>query len=732
MDPEGVDGSGFTHGAMDGEPLDVDAILATAAPREPEPEARDLPEFEGAPAGMGEAAGVLAAAWPKTSRHQASLALCGALARAGWPEEMIGQFAAEVSEQAQPGNGLLREKRLPQARSSVEKVRAGEAVAGWPSLIALLGAAGPDAVHRACELLDIPTSIPLRDEKLLQAFADALPEPEPVSQALLLAHIEGAVRALGRSRAPDKIVARDLLKRVHRGDFISDRIEDRTAALAHAAVAVWQVAPPGTTAEQVCSAMTPSAGAAAADLAEIAVAARPVAAGLEPLVVPPKPPRAERDQRPPPDSMAEPQDDDQLRGLLVLDKKEEGFRASPKNIELILRFAADVRGQMRFNVVTKEIEVTGGRFQGTTAGTLDTAVMNWLESHWQICAKSIGQVNTQITYVARTWYPHDPVAEYLDHLVWDGVPRLDSWLVDYLRAETDDWYASRVGSMFMVSAVARALDPGCKVDTVLVLIGEQGIKKSQSWSILGGNWFSDTPLVMGDKDSRLLAQSRWIVELAELKSLLSDEEASKAFLSQRQDDFRVPYGRTVEKFNRRCVFAGTTNEEEFLKDPTGNRRYRAIRIVGVCDTESLSRDRDQLWAEAVRRYRSAELNPDLADRQCPGERWWFSDAEEVLARPIIDRHRLETPWADMIRDWLKTQQGPTGPSHQSWTTPEVAQRALQLGSMEIQRQIKDVRRACKEAGLRLVDRVWVRAGAKPQAQVVDATAAEAISPENPN
>ena len=196
-----------------------------------------------------------------------------------------------------------------------------------------------------------------------------------------------------------------------------------------------------------------------------------------------------------------------------------------------------------------------------------------------------------------------PVREYLDKLKWDGEARLAGWLVNYAGAEDND-YVRAVASIVLIAAVRRVRQPGCKFDELLVLESPQGTDKSTALGILAvhEDWFTDDlPL---DADSKVLMEriaGRWIAELAELKGLRrSAVEHVKAMLSRRVDKARLAYGRMTTEQPRQCVFFGTTNDSEYLRDMTGNRRFWPVKIDKF-DLALLRRDRDQLWAEAVAR-----------------------------------------------------------------------------------------------------------------------------------
>lgn len=339
-----------------------------------------------------------------------------------------------------------------------------------------------------------------------------------------------------------------------------------------------------------------------------------------------------------PRGKVDPPSDDAIRARMVCTEK-----LAPKpcgsNIELVLRHSGELRERIRFNEITRTVEVTAGMFADEHSNGLDIALKNWLETHWGLFV-SASDVGKQLLRIARMFGSYDPVKEYLRQVgsTWDREKRIDTWLVKYCNV-VDTGYARKVGARFLISGAARGLQPGCKVDTVLILRGHQGFRKSTTFDILGGEFFSDSPMELDNKDSRITAASRWIVELGELSSIRqSGLEQHKAFLAARKDYVRPPYGAVNEEFLRHCVFAGTTNAAEFLIDDTGNRRFWVVTVRSRIDIESLRRDRDQLWAEAVVRYRA-------------GERWWFDDHEQIEADQVADEFGEEDPWADKLETW---------------------------------------------------------------------------------
>lgn len=270
-----------------------------------------------------------------------------------------------------------------------------------------------------------------------------------------------------------------------------------------------------------------------------------------------------------------------------------------------------------------------------------TRMRMWAEEAWGIRA-SRDVFYRGVTQIAARKKAYHPVRDYLNSCadIWDNIPRLDTVATRYLGAQSKTGSHDMFMRWFLIAAVARVFQPGCKVDTCLVLEGAQGMKKSTFFSILSGEWFADSPIAIGNKDAFLNIRGSWIVELAELGSYLKkDQDVIKQFLSSPVDKYRPPYATEAEDFPRQCVFCGTVNEFSYLKDATGARRFNPIRVTNV-DTVSLKRDRDQIWAEAMLAWRS-------------GARWWADTREDVELAELAqeDRFVLDA-WEQPIQDYV--------------------------------------------------------------------------------
>lgn len=265
---------------------------------------------------------------------------------------------------------------------------------------------------------------------------------------------------------------------------------------------------------------------------------------------------------------------------------------------------------------------------------------------------SDGEMRAGIMRIATARSFH-PVRDYLRGLVWDGVPRLERVAADLLgaRDELSAVYLCR----FFVSAVARALDPGCKVDTCLVLVGDEGMKKSTFFRVLGGAWFKDSKVDITDRKGMMLMHSAWVYEWPEIDRMLERKHDSdvKAFVSQSSDSYVPMYGRAVDDRPRSSVAVGTTNKEQFIASATGSRRWWPVSVQKRIDADWLAANRDQLWAEAVYFFDAftREKAAGMVDDANP-YRWWLSDEEDARRAARNEEHLTVSPDLERVESWL--------------------------------------------------------------------------------
>ena len=237
------------------------------------------------------------------------------------------------------------------------------------------------------------------------------------------------------------------------------------------------------------------------------------------------------------------------------------------------------------------------------------------------------------------------------HLRWDGKTRLDNWLINYCGAE-DDVYVQEAGRCWLLGAVSRAYSPGCKFDNCLILEGKQGIGKTTALEILSNGWVVQLKTFNDEKAIENI-QGKWIIEIEELDAFnRSETDTIKSFISARKDTYRVKYNKHSEDRLRTCVFAGTTNKNNYLQDETGARRFWPVWCNQI-DLEALARDRDQILAEAVHRYKEGEsvlMNKEAAalalenqSARYQGHSWeeiiseYCEDKEEVTRQEIYEK-----------------------------------------------------------------------------------------------
>ena len=333
------------------------------------------------------------------------------------------------------------------------------------------------------------------------------------------------------------------------------------------------------------------------------------------------------------------------RELLI--KNEKGStKPLLANAITALRLAPEWSGVLSYNELScRIIKLKQPPFTPSTTGNWtdedDILTAEWLQrNHIEVGINAAAAAAQAIAH-ERTFHP---VRDYLTTLKWDGEPRISRWLTTYLGVEWSE-YSSQVGSKWLISAVARIMRPGCQVDTCLVLEGEQGIRKSSALRLLAGDdWFTDQISDLSNKDSSQDLNGKWIVEFSDLGQMSRAEAGVlKAFLSRRIDHYRQSYGRRTQDFPRQCIFAASTNKDNWAGDETGARRFWPIRC-GAIDIAALAHDRDQLWAEALSLFSD-------------GANWWLEDSAVITAATEEQSARFETDaWDHKVWNWILEQE----------------------------------------------------------------------------
>ncbi len=371
-------------------------------------------------------------------------------------------------------------------------------------------------------------------------------------------------------------------------------------------------------------------------------------------------------------------DDADYSWMEKLDVRKNGdVLSTAHNIILILQNDQRLAGKIAYNKFSYRPALLGDLpwrklDEGSTWQDRDDASLrNYLESVYNISGQ--GKIFDAFTEVQQKNAFH-PIRDYLDGLEWDGVPRLDTLFIDYLGAEDTD-YIRAVTRKILTAAVARVREPGCKFDNILVLVGKQGKGKSYIIKKLGQGWHSDSLSTVTGKEAYEQLQGAWLIEMAELSATRKAEaEAVKHFISKQEDSYRVAYGRQTSVFPRQCVFFGTTNDNTFLKDKTGNRRFWPVVIHHTKPIKSIWDDLnkheiDQLWAEAVHYFEKKEplyLGRELEDQ----------------AQKVQEMHTEESERFGMVQEFLELA------LPAEWDTKDISERRMFIHGSDFGEQAK--------------------------------------------
>ena len=334
--------------------------------------------------------------------------------------------------------------------------------------------------------------------------------------------------------------------------------------------------------------------------------------------------------------------------LTKLDVNGKGqYLSSARNVKLILENDPGLVGAVAMDDFAHRITVLRSLpWRKLSRGSVwadsdDSGLRNYLEEVYNIKGK--GMIEDALSEVT-TRHAFNPLRDYIEGLTWDGIPRIDTVFIDYLGAE-DTSLNRTMTRKSLVGAVARILRPGIKFDNVLTLIGRQGQGKSYILSRLARGWYSESLTTVQGKEAMEHIQGFWIIELAELAAIRkADFEATKQFISKQEDAFRAAYGRRTERHPRQCVFFATTNVSDFIRDPSGGRRWWPMTVDKekrrMSPFDDLTDDViDQIWAEAADAFRG-------------GEPLHLSEADEAEAQMLQAAHTDESPLTGPIREYL--------------------------------------------------------------------------------
>ncbi|WP_270506472.1 virulence-associated E family protein [Paraclostridium sordellii] len=345
---------------------------------------------------------------------------------------------------------------------------------------------------------------------------------------------------------------------------------------------------------------------------------------------------------------------------LEVDKKGM-YKASNKNIVTILENDINLKGKIAYNLFSNRTMIKGDlpwrsvsdKVRGDIWQDSDDANLRvYIDITYGIVAPY--KINDGLAIIEKKNKYH-PIIDYLNSNTWDKISRVDTLMIDYLGAE-DCEYTRSITRKMLVAAVSRVFNPGIKFDYMLVLVGRQGIGKSYIINLLGREWYSDSLNTVYGKEAYEQLQNAWILEMAELSATKkADAEAIKHFISKTEDSYRQAYGRRVDTFKRQCVFFGTTNENEFLKDRTGNRRYWPLMVGVNKPLKNLFKDLNkneinQIWAEALYLYKCGEkliLEGDVErEANLKQEQHLESNSKEGMIREFLNM-KLPKSWDKM-------------------------------------------------------------------------------------
>ncbi len=552
----------------------------------------------------GPAIDLLKDIWPgEGQRHEATLALCGALAHSFWDEGSIASFVQDLRDTIYDGNDPTPSKATDQARDSSRKFAAGEQVSGWTTLSKFIGEEGTNKLRKALDINALPAWV--TERMSAKASTPQAPTADILAAALRVTRNKLTAK---RTNVDAQLDAR-MLTRVLDREQLQEAGEDRQEALDHAITVLLKYSPTGTTADQAL---------------QLLAHVFPIDVGQGDL----------------------PWADTLLRLInakaeIIAEETSENFEialtgpnagkpvVNTRNLDIAMK---KLKRQLCFDEFAGCEKIRHGDFDWETIEDHHVASLRIRMEETFKFKPAKDEFYDYITDRARSNAIHPP-REYFARVepLWDHKPRLETWLVTYCGAE-DTPLNRAIARMVLVAAVRRTRQPGCKFDEMLILEGEQGVQKSTGLRALcpEEHWFTDDlPLDADTKRQMESTNGKLIVEAGELKGMTKgDVNKLKGYLSRTEDKARMAYGRKETISPRQFIIIGTTNDAQYLRDPTGNRRFWPVRIVFV-DVDALRSERDQLWAEAAYYEalgESVRLHPSL----------YGMAAEEQEERRVVD------------------------------------------------------------------------------------------------
>jgi hypothetical protein len=324
------------------------------------------------------------------------------------------------------------------------------------------------------------------------------------------------------------------------------------------------------------------------------------------------------------------------QSLPLAKDKQNVPHANLSNGSVMLRMLDDFRGKIWLDTFRDQIYHTlrGSPQQWTDADT--RRITSFFQQAVNLPNFAISTVEDAVQHAAEC-NPRNSVQEWLERIEWDGVERLSTWSSDLLGVDYND-YTKAIARNWLIGMVARAYQPGCKMDHMPVLEGRQGLSKSSFLEVLGGEWYKSLPMQFGDKDFLQAIQGAWLVEIPDMTGFSQREHSHiLATITIRQDEYRKSYGRRVESHPRVATFCATSERNNYLKSMNGRRRYWPLKCTDI-HLDGLRAERDHLFAEAVIAYRA-------------GEPWWIMPEEADAEQ----RSRSEPdPWAARVIEIAET------------------------------------------------------------------------------